>query len=243
MQAQTILRVDGDQGSVTGDGSDWGLLAFKFPQDALDFIIQNPGPYEVWVAATVETNPYRPDRCATCGPGGIPGASGDPTASFSLINNVGIYGGFLGTDHLVAPETQLSQSDPEANETILSGFIFQPEEGHPPCDGNAGDCHLPNGTPGCNDEDCCDLVCASNPACCSVEWVQTCADLADALCPTSAYHVVTADGVDDSVGLEESVTLMGFSGVADYQAHISATSEGEAFLCACVLQVLLEAQP
>ena len=36
---------------------------------------------------------------------------------------------------------------------------------------------------------------------------------------------------------------MGFSGVPDYQAHISATSEGEAFVCACVLQALLEAQP
>ncbi len=40
-----------------------------------------------------------------------------------------------------------------------------------------------------------------------------------------------------------AVTLMGFSGVADYQAHISATSEGEALVCAGVLQVLLEAQP
>ncbi len=31
--------------------------------------------------------------------------------------------------------------------------------------------------------------------------------------------------------------------VGDYQAHISATSEGEAFACACVLLALLEAQP
>ncbi|MCH8152995.1 MAG: hypothetical protein IH830_11570 [Planctomycetes bacterium] len=43
--------------------------------------------------------------------------------------------------------------------------------------------------------------------------------------------------------LEGAVTLMGFSGVPDYQAHISATSEGEAFVCACVLLALLEGQP
>ena len=34
--AQTIveLRVDGDQGSAIGDGSDWGPLAFKFLQES-----------------------------------------------------------------------------------------------------------------------------------------------------------------------------------------------------------------
>ncbi len=40
LQAQTILHVDGDNGDVpppfgNADGSDWGLLAFKFLQDAL----------------------------------------------------------------------------------------------------------------------------------------------------------------------------------------------------------------
>ena len=162
LQAQTILRVDGDSGLAFPNpppGDSWNN-AFKFLQDALDEAAISEPPVQIWVAATVETNPYRPDRDAanpdgTCVPGPC-----DRTATFNLINNVGIYGGFLGTDHPVAPETQLSQSDPEANETILSGFIFQPEAGDPPCHAGAGDCHDPlgNGSPGCNDEECCMAV-------------------------------------------------------------------------------------
>jgi hypothetical protein len=56
---------------------------------------------EVWVAAAT----YKPT------------ATVDRTISFALKNNVGVYGGFNGT------ETQRSQRDPVANVTILSGDI------------------------------------------------------------------------------------------------------------------------
>ena len=64
-------------------------------------------------------------------------------------------------------------------------------------------------------------------------------------CPTTQFCTTAPPGcgTTTTTQLEGAVTLMGFSGVADYQGHISATSEGEAFVCACVLQVLLEAQP
>ncbi len=64
-------------------------------------------------------------------------------------------------------------------------------------------------------------------------------------CPTTQACPSPPPGCGPVIvtGLEGAVTLMGFSDVPDYQAHISATSEGEAFVCACVLQVLLEAQP
>ncbi len=129
VHAQTVeLRVDGDSGDVpppfgNADGSDWGPLAFKFLQDALaeaDSLEPTPeNPVQIWVAATVETNPYRPDRDAA-----NPDGSGLHIATFNLINNVEIYGGFLGTDRPVAPETQLSQRDPENNETVLSGDLL-----------------------------------------------------------------------------------------------------------------------
>jgi hypothetical protein len=45
-----------------------------------------------------------------------------------------------------------------------------------------GDCFSPNGTPGCDDEECCAAVCAANDYCCCQEWNQGCADLAGALC-------------------------------------------------------------
>ncbi|TVQ56684.1 MAG: hypothetical protein EA377_01890 [Phycisphaerales bacterium] len=48
----------------------------------------------------------------------------------------------------------------------------------------AGDCCAPlgNGTPGCNDFNCCAEVCAADSACCDIEWDAPCATLAQALC-------------------------------------------------------------
>ncbi len=44
-----------------------------------------------------------------------------------------------------------------------------------PC---AGDCCVPNFTPKCNDQDCCDAVCAIDSFCCDNEWDLTCASMA-----------------------------------------------------------------
>ena len=43
---------------------------------------------------------------------------------------------------------------------------------------STGDCTTVHTTPFCNDPDCCTYVCGSFPICCSLEWDQTCADLA-----------------------------------------------------------------
>lgn len=53
--------------------------------------------------------------------------------------------------------------------------------GGPACPGE-GDCFNANGTPGCEDADCCEAVCAANPSCCEGAWNDTCADLAFDLC-------------------------------------------------------------
>jgi hypothetical protein len=39
-----------------------------------------------------------------------------------------------------------------------------------------------NGTPGCEDADCCATVCATDPTCCDVVWDGACAALAESLC-------------------------------------------------------------
>jgi len=56
----------------------------------------------------------------------------------------------------------------------------------PPPDGcgdpDAGDCCEANGTPFCNDADCCEAVCAADPFCCETEWDQICANQALASC-------------------------------------------------------------
>lgn len=51
----------------------------------------------------------------------------------------------------------------------------------PQCPGD-GDCCNANGTAGCDDPVCCQLVCAADPACCVAEWDALCAEYASTLC-------------------------------------------------------------
>ncbi len=49
-------------------------------------------------------------------------------------------------------------------------------------DPDAGSCFENNGTPGCNDPECCAIVCDADPFCCKVFWDGLCADEAADLC-------------------------------------------------------------
>ena len=50
------------------------------------------------------------------------------------------------------------------------------------CGPGNGDCCEANGTPGCDDKTCCEIVCDADPFCCDMAWDGICADQADALC-------------------------------------------------------------
>ena len=52
----------------------------------------------------------------------------------------------------------------------------------PACGPYDGDCCEANGTPGCNDFGCCDIVCDLDPFCCDNEWDGNCAEMAIAFC-------------------------------------------------------------
>ncbi len=53
----------------------------------------------------------------------------------------------------------------------------------PTCgDPNSGDCFVANGTPFCDDEECCLVICSFNPFCCDVAWDGMCAGGAVAQC-------------------------------------------------------------
>ena len=68
--------------------------------------------------------------------------------------------------------------------------------GEPPviCGEGAGDCFIPNGTPGCEDVDCCEAVCAADPFCCDTEWDAICADAAAVTCATDPEACCFGDG-------------------------------------------------
>jgi hypothetical protein len=63
-----------------------------------------------------------------------------------------------------------------------------PCPGTGPCGASdAGGCFEANGTPGCDDQSCCQTVCAVEPSCCDVAWDTACKDLANELCGNCGY--------------------------------------------------------
>ncbi len=83
--------------------------------------------------------------------------------------------------------------------------------GNPACPGT-GTCGLPNGTPGCQDQLCCDKICLLDPFCCSVEWDGACASEAIDRCdvtPVSAEACCFQDGACENFAPEDCQGLGG----------------------------------
>ena len=65
----------------------------------------------------------------------------------------------------------------------VASLVLAQHEPFPVCgDPASGDCCQGNGSPGCEDLECCGTVCASDSFCCETEWDSACADRALALC-------------------------------------------------------------
>jgi hypothetical protein len=107
-----------------GDGLSWNT-AHRYLQDGLESArahldeFQN-NTVEIWVAAGT----YRPDQ-AEGNVDGAPVILNRRTETFTLRNQVRIYGGFVGGTN---GETDKSQRNYKANVTILSGEIGDPNE-------------------------------------------------------------------------------------------------------------------
>src|SRR5262245_4664014 len=117
--AQTILRVDGQDGLTLqqgATGTTWPL-AYRYLSDALAAIV-NPSesnPFQIWVLGRAAPDPpvtYYPDENSNS-----PSGTDARTDTFSLRNDVRIYGGFAGN------EDELEDRDFLVNVTILSGNI------------------------------------------------------------------------------------------------------------------------
>ncbi|MEE8156447.1 MAG: hypothetical protein V3T53_15940 [Phycisphaerales bacterium] len=79
-----------------------------------------------------------------------------------------------------------------------------------------GDCGEPHGTPGCENEECCLLVCAIEPFCCKVEWDEICVEIAIFLgCVAGPGDgELIATGGDDSIDGYMDVTSDGLGAEA-----------------------------
>ncbi|MHC5006859.1 MAG: hypothetical protein ACYTGF_05810, partial [Planctomycetota bacterium] len=95
-------------------------------------------------------------------------------------------GGFAGVVCLVNTEAECMSSGQfiswEEGLDCPDGDATCEDDGNPACGPGAGDCCASNGTPGCDDEDCCNLVCDLDPFCCETSWDGICADHAVDLC-------------------------------------------------------------
>jgi hypothetical protein len=93
------------------------------------------------------------------------------------------------------------------------------------CSADAGSCYWPHAGGGCNDSECCDSVCTSDPTCCTVQWDADCATLANDLCaqiPASGivinpanghrYRLVTPGSWTESTSFSAASTLLGTFG-------------------------------
>jgi hypothetical protein len=89
--------------------------------------------------------------------------------------------------------------------------------GHPACPG-AGACDVNNGTPGCDDVDCCNIVCLHDSICCNERWDATCTNEAAALC------TITNDPAETAISITCGEFLSG--------STVGATEDVEASLCA-----------
>ncbi|MBC01717.1 MAG: hypothetical protein CMJ34_00230 [Phycisphaerae bacterium] len=81
----------------------------------------------------------------------------------------------------------------DGNCSLLAGFACQVPGGE--CgDRGTGDCFDSNGTPSCEDETCCQAVCAIDPTCCDSIWDELCVALAESAC--GGLCVVGTDGTE-----------------------------------------------
>ena len=194
-----IRAVDASAASC-GDGTTWNT-AYQFLQDALDYAATHSEIDEIWVAAGED---FVDQSCAN------EVGTGDRTETFQLVKGVFLLGGFNGT------EFDADERDPVDNITILSGMVDDGPRSEE-CDGgpanecgSGGSCFQIHGTPGCENANCCRLVCdpiEGDPFCCCVEWDQHCVDKALEFCGGS-YHVVTAGSeIDDP----ENTVIDGFT--------------------------------
>jgi len=173
------------------DGQSWST-AFDSLADCLAVIeatgVPPTGGWEVWVASGV----YRPERVES-----VP-----VNSTFPLRNFVKLYGGFAGT------ETMLAERVFGANETTLDGLLEEIPEGG--CgDPESGSCVEEHSSPGCADPGCCNLVCGAWAPCCTTEWDETCVEQALSNCGDDGILAYRAANVVKATGVERDRRLDG----------------------------------
>ena len=103
-------------------------------------------------------------------------------------------GGTNGDDSVAARSARRPLIQPSG----LDGGSGSPQRyalgGNANCGSGAGVCSEANGTPGCDDIECCNAVCALDPSCCDVAWDSDCAGPNSVVQGASCTDVCTGSG-------------------------------------------------
>ena len=132
----------------------------------------------------------------------------------------------------------LLEGDCDAVGGVFLGPATQCEDClHEACSPDAGDCSTANGTAGCDDVACCDLVCDLDPFCCDVEWDELCAGpntrVLGASCtelctepgqPCDAFPPGTIDIAVSRIGQPADNSYEAYGVVGDIAAFSAATT-------------------
>ena len=158
--------------------------------------ICNPGPYgddllynvsyyrftptvsDIWTVTTCTGTTWdtRLAVLGTCDPFSTIACNDDDLACANFTSTLE-FTGTAGVEVVIAVGGYAAANSGPGVVTIIQGSTAIP------CgDPTAGNCCVANLTPSCNDEACCNSVCAADVFCCDVEWDQACADQAAFLC-------------------------------------------------------------
>ena len=85
----------------------------------------------------------------------------------------------------------------------------------PSCgDPGTGDCCVANGTPFCEDAECCTLICAADAFCCDVEWDQVCANAAVNQCAGCGVEPPANDECANAISIPVGTTEFSTQGAS-----------------------------
>ena len=100
--------------------------------------------------------------------------------------------------------------------TSFYPILGTPRGPSPDC-ADLGDCCIANDSSGCEDADCCDVVCTQDPFCCAQTWDELCAAQAADLCDACLAPCEMADGdccqANESIGCSDPVCCEGVCNV------------------------------
>ena len=113
--------------------------------------------------------------------------------------------------------------------TCASVASFLCGDGEGGCGSEAAEsCRDAHNTPYCDDPVCCAIVCEELPECCSIEWDQSCVDLANNICPPPCNFDCPADldfsGFVDGADLSMLLAKWGQPGCQDLNGN--GTTDG-----------------